>query len=297
MQVIRRNWKVYALFLLICVGCFRQRPILNEQQLINLLVDMHATDGTLAVSGSFGVEKERKNYLYFNGVFEKYGIDKNLFDSCMLYYSNRPAQLNKIYEAVIDTLNSRLTVETRTLAEYKQNDSINYFPVVDTIHIDTTEIKRTYHIDSLNPGNYNFSMYLKFDTLNREMRDYRILSRFITPDSLDTLYARDIKIIIDTAQRRYQWTQFIDSSYTRLEILMFEAEKEPKIPAFGTARIWDVTLFKPYLSEKKKRELRNGLPQKKSEKEPKVQEPVEPVFEMEELPLEILSRPLDTLRH
>ena len=190
---IKGMW-ILGSVLLIFIACSQKKVPLDQQQFIALLIDMHVADGTLAQTKGYSAENEKKNYAYYNSVFRKYGIDRAEFDSCMRYYSAQTALFSKLYDVVIDSLNKRLTDKNRVLNELRSRDSVNYFPRLDTIVLDTAHPVFTIVVDSLQAGLYRFATTIKFDTLDKG-KNNRITAFFLTPDDKDTLHVREIKVL------------------------------------------------------------------------------------------------------
>lgn len=245
--------------LLICSACggSGKKTVLDREQFTALLIDMHATDGLLSINRGYSLDRERQNYAYYNGVFEKYGITKADFDSCMYFYASQPELFSAIYDAVIDSLSRRLTVEERVLQKLRANDSVNYYKGPDTLVIDTFPFSYKYVVDSIQPGNYKFNVMVRFDTLDAG-KNNRISACFISADNKDTLKVRDIRLIADTLAHRYQWSQYADSVYNRLEINFLDADNLQKLK-YRRAVLWDITLFKPYTSPTKEDRLLQNL--------------------------------------
>ncbi|MFR2509544.1 DUF4296 domain-containing protein [Odoribacter laneus] len=249
---IKGMW-ILGSVLLIFIACSQKKVPLDRQQFTALLIDMHVADGTLAQTKGYSAENEKKNYAYYNSVFRKYGIDRAEFDSCMRYYSAQTALFSKLYDVVIDSLNKRLTDKNRVLNELRSRDSVNYFPRLDTIVLDTAHPVFTIVVDSLQAGLYRFATTIKFDTLDKG-KNNRITAFFLTPDDKDTLHVREIKVLSDTLQHLYNWSQYIDSSYNRLVVKMVDTDKSKK-QHFRKGRIWGTTLYRPYISSKTEQRL------------------------------------------
>lgn len=249
---IKGMW-ILGSVLLIFIACSQKKVPLDQQQFTALLIDMHVADGTLAQTKGYSAENEKKNYAYYNSVFRKYWIDRAEFDSCMRYYSAQTALFSKLYDVVIDSLNKRLTDKNRVLNELRSRDSVNYFPRLDTIVLDTAHPVFTIVVDSLQAGLYRFATTIKFDTLDKG-KNNRITAFFLTPDDKDTLHVREVKVLSDTLQHLYNWSQYIDSSYNRLVIKMVDTDKSKK-QHFRKGRIWGTTLYRPYISSKTEQRL------------------------------------------
>lgn len=248
---------VFPVLLLIGVaGCKRQKVPLDEKQFTDLLVDLHLADGTLQVKG-FSPDRGKKDYAYYNSVFAKYGIDQQVFDSCMYYYSAQTLLFSKMYDKVIDRLSKKLTEQDRILNELRARDSVNYFPVVDTILLDTSPVVREYEIDSIVPGLYKFSLMIQFDTLDPGVNN-RITSFFLSEDGRDTLRIRNVRVYADLSAHTYHWSQYADSLYDRLIIRFVDTDKPEKLK-YRRGRAWGATLLRPYTPAHTEERLKNAL--------------------------------------
>lgn len=262
-----------GLFLLGAGGCRKKVP-LDREKFTALLLDMHRVDGTLSVNRNSMGSGDLGNYAYYNDLFKKYGITRADFDSCMYYYSAQTVEFSKMYDAIIDSLNKQLTAVEIVLNELKANDSVNYFPVPDTLSLDSVN---TVVVDSIVPGLYKFSTTLQFDSVT-PVRFRRIASFFLSEDEKDTLKIRDIIVAPDTNRRNYNWSQYADSLCAKLVIRYMEEiplEQRPKTykkgklvkPAkekvydlkdFG-GRAWNNQLFHPYVSREHEKRLKQGI--------------------------------------
>lgn len=74
----------------------------------------------------------------------------------------------------------------------------------------------------------------------------------------DTLKVRDVLVVTDTVMRKYYWSQYVDSSYSRLVIKMVESDNLKKLK-YRKGRAWGITLYKPYISRDVERRLKQSL--------------------------------------
>lgn len=273
-----RNVVIYGLLILLVstvCGCGKKKIPLNKDEFTALLLDMHRVDGTLAVNrGMYGGD-ELKNYAYYNDLFQKYGVSRAEFDTCMYYYSAQTALFAKMYDVIIDSLNKQQTQVDKVLSGLKARDSVNYFPVLDTLRLDSVV---TVTVDSIVPGLYKFNTTIQFDSVSSS-RLRRIASYFLSADNKDTLKVRDIVVSPDTIHRSYNWSQYADSVYSRLVIRYLEVvpekdrakvykngkevkpdkkEKPYNLKDFD-GRAWGNQLFRPYISRENEKRLKQGL--------------------------------------
>lgn len=238
-------------------GCSRKKVPLDEKKFTALLIDLHRTDGTLSVARGMSGLNELKNYAYYNDLFQKYGITRAEFDSCMFYYSANSELFSKMYDVVIDSLNRQMTAVDMILRQLKSNDSLNLFPVPDTLVFDSCYTHIVVEIDSLLPGQYKFSTLIRFDTLDKG-KNNRITSYFVSVDEQDTLKIRDVAVMTDTIMHTYRWTQYIDSTYNRLVIKFVDADDLDKLKG-RKGRAWKMELYKPYIPRETEKRLKQAL--------------------------------------
>lgn len=252
---------VMGITMLFMSGCSRKKVPLDEKKFTSLLIDLHRTDGTLSVARGLSGLNELKNYAYYNDIFKKYGITRADFDSCMYYYSRQTALFSKMYDVVIDSLNKQVTAVDLVVKELKANDSLNYFPVQDTLVFDSCYTHILMEIDSIMPGQYRFSATLQFDTLDKG-KNNRITSYFVSTDKTDTLQVRDVTVATDTLKHTYRWTQYVDSTFNRLVIKFVDADNLDKLK-YREGRAWDIQLFRPYISRETENRLKQSLQRRK----------------------------------
>lgn len=273
------KWIMVVMAIAAIHACGGKKMPLNKEQFTALLVDMHRIDGTLSVNRvARGSDTDLKNYAYYNELFRKYGITRADFDSCMYYYSAQTVLFSEIYDVIIDSLNREVTRIDKVLNELRSKDSVNYFPVTDTLKLDSV---LTFRVDSIVPGLYKFNATFRFDSSSNN-RNRRVSAYFISADDADTLKVKDLVLSIDTIERNYNWSQYVDSVYSRLMITFPEVippderprvyrkgkvvkpdkkEKEINLEDFG-GEAWGIQLFHPYISRETERRLKQNLRRK-----------------------------------
>ena len=98
MRTILKDIGCCVIILLCIVACTHKKAALDREKFTALLIDMHMADGALSLSQGYSTNHEKRNYAYYNSVFDKYGIDRAEFDSCMRYYSAQAALFDEIYD-------------------------------------------------------------------------------------------------------------------------------------------------------------------------------------------------------
>lgn len=111
------NWLI--LFLIIsCYSCHKKNTyILNEEEFIDILVDIHIADAFYS-NNQYGVLKlsEIDSAVYYKAIFEKHEIEKARFDSTLKAYTIQPDVMESIYDKIIDRL-KKLEEEQRKKEE------------------------------------------------------------------------------------------------------------------------------------------------------------------------------------
>lgn len=280
-----RHYVRFSLWLLLAYACQKPTVPLDTEQFRSLLIDLHKVDGTLAVNRGMRGNNELKNYAYYNDLFQKYGISREDFDTCMYYYSAQTNLFSEMYDFVVDSLNKELTLADKVLKDLRVNDSVNYFPRIllsdsllsDTLRLDSVV---TVTIDSIVPGLYKFSTTLQFDSISSNRTRY-IVSYFVSEDDRDTLWARHISVGLDTIRRSYNWSQYADSLCSRLVIRYMDVlprherlnrsrnrtaksvkkEQPMDLKAFH-GRAWNNQLFRPYTPRGTENRLKQSIRRK-----------------------------------
>ena len=90
---------VFACLFLLASCDSRPKGVLSQEDMTNIITDLHQLDGSLAAksisSGQFN-EKSK----YYNSVLKKYRITQAQFDSSVVWYTKNPKKYERIYENV-----------------------------------------------------------------------------------------------------------------------------------------------------------------------------------------------------
>lgn len=108
MKSLKSNFGTKILFVLVTslllVACEkRPKGVLNQNDMINILTDLHKLDGSMSAKGLPYNEFDLKNE-YYVSVLDKYEITQAQFDSSLVWYSKNPKNFDKIYDKVIEHL-------------------------------------------------------------------------------------------------------------------------------------------------------------------------------------------------
>ena len=106
-----------ALFTIISCGSEQKKKSqLTEEQMIELLVDIHKTDALLTRAVNRGEIKKEEIKHYYKGMLDKHNITRDEFDSAFDYYSHDFKKFDKIYAEVL----ARIKLQEDTLKHTKK---------------------------------------------------------------------------------------------------------------------------------------------------------------------------------
>ena len=95
---------VLAFALLSCSNEDGARPEINKDELVDLLFDIHITDGYLSYTGS-RVDRNRDRIQgAYDYVLRKHNVTPKQFNNTMKYYSRHTDEYEKLYNKVIEKL-------------------------------------------------------------------------------------------------------------------------------------------------------------------------------------------------
>lgn len=98
------QFTIIVSILLIFAACSnRPKGVLDQEDMVNLLTDMHKLDGVLIERGIMFSNDSTKTK-YYNFVFAKYEITKANFDSSLVWYTKNPQEFNNVYNKVLVNL-------------------------------------------------------------------------------------------------------------------------------------------------------------------------------------------------
>jgi len=168
-----KNWILFVSIVMLgsCSSIFTSKPAgtLNEDEMINILVDIHLTEATLRISND---SLSRKNdtteqRIRFAHVFRKHDIDPDNFNASMDYYLEHIELLDNIYKEVIN----RLSEMEATLQPKATTPAANKKLNMNEIKPSTTQLRnqwfRTLYVPS-EPDQVQYFSQEKYPTKQRK---------------------------------------------------------------------------------------------------------------------------------
>lgn len=124
-------WVFILLFAVACTSHPKGPPgkdVLKSDRFVELLVDIHYVDGLY--DGTFGIinymdNSERDTLDYYQKVFDKHDVDRDVFRRTIEYYSYNPGQFEAIYDRVVFKLN-KMENELEMQPETAESDTLVY---------------------------------------------------------------------------------------------------------------------------------------------------------------------------
>ena len=95
--------------------------IVQEEELVPLLVDVHLIDAMLNQEKKPHAEKYDKAMELYHAVLLKHNIDRAVFDSTIKFYVKYPKEFAKIYDDVIEEL-SRMEGRLQKIGEAEEGE-------------------------------------------------------------------------------------------------------------------------------------------------------------------------------
>ena len=81
--------------------------LISSGKMILILADVHMVEAALLLERNEGKESKEKPALYYQGIFTKYHISRIRYDENLKFYRRNPAIMLKMYDKVIDLLETR----------------------------------------------------------------------------------------------------------------------------------------------------------------------------------------------
>ncbi|MBS9522873.1 DUF4296 domain-containing protein [Litoribacter alkaliphilus] len=95
---------VLSVFALSCGNGDRPKQLLNEDQMVAIMMDIHMVEG-IASSLPISYDSSKKVYPYLeHRVFEKHGVPDSVYVENLQYYLRDAAKMEQLYARVIDSL-------------------------------------------------------------------------------------------------------------------------------------------------------------------------------------------------
>ncbi|MDO8899529.1 MAG: DUF4296 domain-containing protein [Bacteroidales bacterium] len=83
--------------------------ILSEEQMTVILMDVHLVEGTINFKRNIGQGHDEQKSELYHQLMENHGITPEILESNLMYYNQKPAVMEKIYEDVISRLTDMQT--------------------------------------------------------------------------------------------------------------------------------------------------------------------------------------------
>ncbi len=128
------------LFLLACNHDPKPDNLIDEDQFVSLLVDIHLVDGYLSSKSQLPDTLNYRGNGLYTAVFKRHQVDSVAFKKSYQYYSVHLEQMNHIYEAVLDRLKFKNdSITKKTAAEEMQRSRLAADSVAKAYKLDSAK--------------------------------------------------------------------------------------------------------------------------------------------------------------
>ena len=101
---MRKNWFFALVLLLALAACSHrvEKPgvFLDEPQMIDVMTDAYLIEAQLNVMKGEGKDVSELQVLYYDQLFEHYGITDSIFELNLKYYTYHPEILERVMDSV-----------------------------------------------------------------------------------------------------------------------------------------------------------------------------------------------------
>lgn len=98
---------IVGLFLFGCGNEKKPEGLLNQDEMVSLMVDVYLAEARISTTGIPRDSAAKLFEPYESALLAKRGITDSILQANYAYYLQQPGELEKILDAVIDTLNLR----------------------------------------------------------------------------------------------------------------------------------------------------------------------------------------------
>lgn len=235
------------------------KGILKENQLVDLLVDMHYIEGMYAVAGitpEYIPSREADTVDFYKNTLDKHNVTREDFARSLNYYSRNPGQFEDIYTRVMDILNKRLSEAEIKAAE--DEGSVAVDPIIEIEPVDIWNMDEnwsfprsdtnrflSFSIPVIDTGVYTFSAQINIDPGDIAERP-RVSIWFWYDDGTESGYREDFVpyMLIKDGETRHAMVsaELRDTSITHIKGRVLDLSN----PADSGSRYADVNHIQLY---------------------------------------------------
>jgi len=190
--------------------------LIPEKELIELLTDIHISDGLLTIPGINAEYSILDSITTYYHVIEKHGYTKEIMDQTMKYYFiKNPEKLNKIYDVVLGKLSEMeshaekgsLIEQARLSNLWKEKD---FYALPSENNNDSTEIDFTFSARGIYLLSFTTTVYPDDQSVNPRFTIYSV-----PPDSIKTgkkTYFKTVEYLKDGKPHSYSVPMIVDKT-------------------------------------------------------------------------------------
>ncbi len=127
----------------VSVSCIdRPAEVLSDEQMVDLLVDVHRSEGLLDLQSSSSYADEEYQQSVMAAVLVKHGVTRAQYDSSLMWYANHLKLFVRVYSHVEERLVAEHDLWTQRIADFREfavseaGDSVNVWTLPDYLSLD-----------------------------------------------------------------------------------------------------------------------------------------------------------------
>jgi hypothetical protein len=103
---VKKNILLYLILVAVASCTPNSKPdnLLSEDEMVNVLIDIHMTEGLASSLPIFYDSSQVIYSLLEREIFIKHDVPDSVFTSSMIYYLQDPSTMDRLYGRVIDSL-------------------------------------------------------------------------------------------------------------------------------------------------------------------------------------------------
>ena len=124
-----KNLTCCLLCILFFISCQEEKPLIDQQQMANILTDLHMAETYAQLiptdKGGFMTKNQDTLEILYSHIYKKYDLDTASFNKALNWYKERPKLFDKVYEKTLAELSIRKDTYTDSILEYSDSTEVN----------------------------------------------------------------------------------------------------------------------------------------------------------------------------
>lgn len=104
-----------SLWLSACKHTKSEKPVIDKETFMNILIDIHLTEASLMQSNPFEKGRTLTMMMQYDKIFEKYKVSREDFMKTFDYYRQHPKEMDELYNEMTEIM----TVKEAELSKFR----------------------------------------------------------------------------------------------------------------------------------------------------------------------------------